>query len=416
MSDKIYIQIAAYRDPELLPTIRDCLKRAKNPENLVFAIAWQHAIEDEWDTLEEFTSDARFKIIDINYKESLGTCWARHLLNQSYSGEKYTLQLDSHHRFVNNWDEKCIRMINNLVEEGYRRPLLTTYVPSYDPENDPGSRVKEVWKLDFDRFTPEGVIFMLPSKTDNVDMPIPTRFFSAHFAFTFGQFILDVPYDPNLYFHGEEISMAVRAYTHGYDLFVPNEIVCWHEYSRKGRVRHWDENKKWEELNNKSLKRVKQLLGVDGEKADYDFGIYGFGNERTLEEYTEYSGIRFADRAVQQYTLYNYDAPNPTYRTQEAFDASYKNVFRHCIDVWKKSIKDDDHDFWAIIFQDETGEDLYRKDADRDEISQLKNIEGDFYNIWREFETKIRPHKWIVWPYSESKGWDLPIESVIPRV
>jgi len=422
MSDKIFVQIAAYRDPELLPTIRDCIKRADNPENLVFAIAWQRSKEDEWDTLEEYATDPRFKVIDIDYKEGLGTCWARHLLNEAYDGEKYTLQLDSHHRFVRGWDTKCKKMINDLIEAGHEKPLLTAYVPSYDPENDPAARVKEVWKLDFDRFTPEGVIFMLPANLENVEqysLPIPTRFFSAHFVFTFGQFIRDVPYDPNLYFHGEEISMAVRAYTAGYDLFIPNQIVCWHEYTRKGRIRHWDENKKWIDLNNKSLKRVKQLLGVDDDFADYDFGKYGFGNARTLNDYVEYSGIRFSDRAVQKYTLEKFDPPNPLYRNANAYEKSFKNVFRHCIDLWKGSVPETDYDFWVIAFKDEDDNELYRQDADKHEIERLINdIENtsEFHNIWREFETKKKPYKWIVWPHSESKGW-MPIsEGILPRV
>jgi hypothetical protein len=343
-------------------------------------------------------------------------------LNEAYDGEKYTLQLDSHHRFVRGWDTKCKKMIDDLIKAGHEKPLLTAYVPSYDPENDPAARVKEVWKLDFDRFTPEGVIFMLPANLENVEqysLPIPTRFFSAHFVFTFGQFIRDVPYDPNLYFHGEEISMAVRAYTAGYDLFIPNQIVCWHEYTRKGRIRHWDENKKWIDLNNKSLKRVKQLLGVDDDFADYDFGKYGFGNARTLNDYVEYSGIRFSDRAVQKYTLEKFDPPNPLYRNANAYEKSFKNVFRHCIDLWKGSVPETDYDFWVIAFKDEDDNELYRQDADKHEIERLINDTentSEFHNIWREFETKKKPYKWIVWPHSESKGW-MPIsEGILPRV
>lgn len=424
MSDKIYVQIAAYRDPELLPTIRDCIKRADNPENLIFGIAWQRSKDDEWDTLEEFHNDPRFRIIDIDYKDAQGTCWARHLLNEAYDGEKYTLQLDSHHRFVRGWDTKCKKMMDNLIAAGHPKPLLTAYVASYDPDNDPGSRVKEVWRLTFDRFTPEGVIFMLPAPVEEIDMhklPIPTRFFSAHFMFSFGKFIEEVPYDPNLYFHGEEGTMAVRAYTAGYDLFVPNEIVCWHEYTRKNRVRHWDEKDNgWEKRNDASLKRAKQLLEVDGDKADFDFGKYGFGTVRTKKDYEEYSGIRFEDRAVQQYTLDHYDPPNPFYRNEYARQKSYKNRFRHCIDLWKEQVKETDYDFWVIAFKDENGEDLYRKDADRGEIYSIvqnqETADGNFYNIWREFDTKKKPHKWIVWPHSESKGWCDPIEGSLNRI
>jgi len=70
---KIFVQIASYRDPQLLPTLRDCIKNAKNPDNLVFGICWQH---DETDSLDEFKDDKRFKIIDVPYKESKGVCWS----------------------------------------------------------------------------------------------------------------------------------------------------------------------------------------------------------------------------------------------------------------------------------------------------------------------------------------------------
>jgi hypothetical protein len=53
---KIFVQIASYRDPELIPTIKDCIDKAKHPENLVFAIGWQH---DESENLDEFKNDNR---------------------------------------------------------------------------------------------------------------------------------------------------------------------------------------------------------------------------------------------------------------------------------------------------------------------------------------------------------------------
>ena len=42
-NEKIFIQIAAYRDKELLITLKECIKNAKYPDNLVFSIAWQHS-------------------------------------------------------------------------------------------------------------------------------------------------------------------------------------------------------------------------------------------------------------------------------------------------------------------------------------------------------------------------------------
>ena len=119
MNNKIFVQIASYRDHELIPTIKDMLENAKKPENLVICIAWQHSLDDKWDNLDEFKDDPRFKILDIDYKDSKGVCWARNLIQNQYDGEDYTLQLDSHHRFTKYWDMTLIRMLNKLKEKGH---------------------------------------------------------------------------------------------------------------------------------------------------------------------------------------------------------------------------------------------------------------------------------------------------------
>jgi len=93
---KIFIQIASYRDPQLVPTIKDMLANAKRPKNLVLSIARQFAEEDGFDNLDEYRDDKRFKILDIPYQEAKGVCWARNLTQQVYEGEEYTMQIDSH--------------------------------------------------------------------------------------------------------------------------------------------------------------------------------------------------------------------------------------------------------------------------------------------------------------------------------
>jgi hypothetical protein len=412
-NNKIFIQIASYRDPQLLPTIRECISKSKYPENLVFSISWQHSKEDVWDNLDEFKNDERFKIIDIDYRESKGACWARNVLQQNYTNEKYTLQLDSHHRFIENWDEELINMFEGLVSKGHKKPLLTSYISSFDPDNDPNGRVTIPWKMNFDRFIPEGAVFFLPAGIDNykeLNEPIPARFYSAHFAFTLGDFVKEVPHDPEYYFHGEEISIAVRAYTWGYDLFHPHKIIAWHEYTRKGRTKQWDDDKEWSGRNKNSHLRNRKLFEMDDEKKDIDFGIYDFGNVRTLEDYERYAGLSFKNRSVQRYTLDNNLAPNPPLYGDE-FKKSFLQIFKHCIDVHRSVLTENDYDFWAVIFEDELGKTLHREDINEEGVSVYLEKKDEFLNIWRTFNTEKKPYKWVFWPHSKSKGWMDKIEN-----
>jgi len=405
----IFIQIASYRDPQLKPTIDDCIKNAKYPNNLVFGITNQYHPDDEFN-IDEYQQDERFRIENILYSESKGACWARNLLQQRYSGETYTLQIDSHMRFTPNWDVEMIKMIKQLQKKGFKKPLLTGYVSSFDPDNDPAARVQEPWRMSFDRFIPESPVFFLPETIpgwQQLTEPVPARFYSAHFCFTLGQFCKEVPHDENYYFHGEEISVGVRAFTWGYSLFHPHKVLIWHEYTRKGRIKSWDDDKKWVDKNNSSHLRNRKLFSMDGEIYNpEEFGIYGFGSERTLKDYEIYSGLRFSRRAVQQYTLDKYYPPNPTiYETEEDWENSFATIFKHCIDIGFHQVPEKDYDFWVVAFHGENDETIFRKDADINEINMMMKDPDGYCKIWREFQTIHKPKYWVVWPHSTSKDW-----------
>lgn len=414
--EKIFIQIASYRDPQLLPTLRDMFASADHPENINVGIAWQRCVDDEWDNLDEYKDDKRVKIIEIDYKKAKGVCWARNAVQSLYDNEDYTLQLDSHHRFVKDWDTKLKDMLKGLQKDGYKKPLITAYIPSFDPDNDPGSRVNLPWKMNFDRFIPEGAVFFLPATFDSYDdssKPLPARFYSAHFAFSLGSFATEVRHDPNMYFHGEEISIAARAFTHGYDLFHPNQVICWHEYTRKGRTKHWDDHYNWHVTNDRSHLRNRKLFGMDGEKQDEDFSEYGFGKERTLLEYEKYAGLCFKKRAISPQTK-DKVAPNINNDvSDEEFYGCLLSIFRHCIDISFEQVPLQDYDFWCVAFKDEKGNDIYRQDANKDEIHRMKTDPDGYCKVWREFQTEIKPNSWIVWAHSESQGWAPPITGLL---
>jgi hypothetical protein len=311
-------------------------------------------------------------------------------------------------RFEKNWDDEMIKMIKQLQKKGYKKPLLTGYVSSFDPDNDPAGRVTEPWRMSFDRFTPEGVVFFLPETIPGwkeIKQPVPARFYSAHYCFTLGQFSTEVQHDPEFYFHGEEISISVRAYTHGYDLFHSHKVLIWHEYTRKGRTKQWDDDKDWHLRNTACHIKNRQLLGVDGEKYDGDYSQW-FGSERTVRDYEKYAGILFETRGVQQEMIdKKYPPNNYTFENEEEWKKSFSTIFKHCIDINYVSVPETDYEYWVVAFHNDKDETLYRRDADINEISSFKNDPDGYCKVWREFNTTQKPKYWVVWPYSKSKGW-----------
>lgn len=410
---KIFISIASYRDPELVPTIKDCIANASDPNNLVFGICHQYSPDDEWDNLDEFKDDKRFRILSYNYKDAKGVCWARNKIQDLYEDEQWALQIDSHHRFAKDWDKLCIRMFDDSRRAGWDKPLLTAYIPSYNPENDPEERVHEPWYLGYDRFAPEGPLHTRPHTIENhhtLKLPVPARFFSGHFAFTIGQWMKEVPYDPNLYFHGEEITMAVRSFTHGYDLLAPHQVVCWHFYGRDQNIRHWQDHD-FSMRDQISFERVKMLLGVGKAKCRpcqlKQLKPYALGLIRTIYEYEKYAGIDFTKKKLQRYTLDHKLPPNPTVEEGTDYDTTLLPHQKFCVDVMKAHFHKDDYLFCVVSFEgDEPGDVIHREDMDATELNSLLNRDpnSEFIHIWREFYGPM-PTKVVIWPNSKSEGY-----------
>ena len=270
--NKIFIQIAAYRDPQLIKTVEDCVAKAKHPENLVFAICNQHEPGGEFIP----PNVDQYKILNIPYQISMGACWARYATNTLYNGEEYTLQIDSHMRFEQHWDMTMIDMLNSLPDKSF----LTAYVGAYDTETE--HKVMETWEMKIHPELPKDIPCFLPGVFVS-DSPKQTLFFSGHFFFAKGEVIKLMPYDRLLYFHGEEVTMALRLYTHGYNGFHPHIPFIWHEYTRKGRTKQWDDDPHWWKLDMRSKDRARQILS--GEIHDQ------LGVERTVDQYRNAIGI-----------------------------------------------------------------------------------------------------------------------------
>lgn len=395
-----FVSVAAYRDPDLVPTIADCLAKARDPDRLRFGICWQRGPEEARPS--QFTGP-QFAVLDVDWRLSKGACWARAEIMNLYDGEDWYLQLDSHHRFAQNWDAKLIGQAA-LIERA--KPVLTTYAAAFTPGAEAHAR-EQITIIGFDRFSKEGVVLTKPGViAEPPAIPSRARFISAHFLFAPGSFVREVPYDPELYFLGEEITLAVRAFTHGYDLFHPARHILWHEYTRANRTRHWDDhtheagvNVAWHDRDTVSLAKVMRLLTEPWAGRD------GVGRARTVAEYEKYAGVSFRHHRVQDYTRQCHEPPNPG-----ADPLWAQRIQDHRIEMRIEraqlppaAIKDPA--FWYVGVHDSDGREIYRRDAGSAELGELLADGGDSVTLVRAFDSEQTPTSWTVLPYSSSQGW-----------
>lgn len=404
----IFISIAAYRDPELVPTIEHCLARARWPDRLRFGICWQHGPDE---APPPALDQGRMRVIAVPWEASQGACWARAQCMSLYDGEDWFLQLDSHHRFAQDWDAI---LIDQAERSGAALPLLTAYAPAYDPAV-PVPAGEQPTVMRFDRFTPEGIVLCqfgpVAEKPDGA--PIRARFLSAHLLFAPGRFVADVPYDPDLYFIGEEISLAIRAFTHGYDLFHPGQHVAWHEYTRKHRSKHWDDHRAergvatpWHARDAASLDKVRRFLAAP------EVGQFGCGTARSFADYEAYSGISFRRRHASRAARRG-DEPQPavasasvrdwTVRVSLGRSALPAAALRHPL-------------FWYVGFHDAQGNEIARDDAGRAEMHALLTTTDGPIRIERRFASTCPPARWTVWPVDRRGQWLDRIEGAIDAV
>jgi hypothetical protein len=397
---KIFIQIASYRDPELCKTIDDCISKSEFPENLTFAIVNQYCEEDEFSLeVNRYENDNRFKILNIPFKESLGACWARSKTNEMYADEEYTLQIDSHSRFIKHWDSKLIDSWKSLNDD---KAIYTSYPPPYNPSSEEKDWEKKTYVIHVYAIQ-NGMTKQRPKTLDNWEIrkkPYLARHLAAGFLFGRGFLIKDVPYDPEFYFSGEETSLFIRLYTRGYNIYHPVDFFLWHFYIRNEYSKHWKDHSS-AVLSSKSRNRLKCLLGFN---SDYDLKNFSLGTERTLEDYKNYSGIDF-ERNILHKDAVECNEP-PVDPDPDSWSLIKKKITVKL--TWDINLVDyaDDISFLAFFIKDSNENTIERKNLNIKKSPDFLNkklneteFEINYYHPYQE------PKSFVIWPYSKSKKW-----------
>ena len=307
----IFISIASYQDPLLVSTIFSAYENAENKNDLIFSICDQ---SDNAIRANEISFSDQIHYDHVNPLFSKGPCWARHRAQNFFNEEDFFLQVDSHTQFAPEWDSIFIKQLekisaNQEIDEYFKKPIITSYPRSFKVldfekglfELNTGDKHTQVITYRKDSLFFKGSFSRqigIPTKHSDITHAI---LLAAGCIFTKGAFVKEIPYDPNYYFYGEELSLAMRAFTNGYSFFHIPDVPLFHLYTDTSdipRKLHWDPEDdqkravKWTELDKKSLNRLDDLFA---DKVEEPLSL---GKERSLEDYALISGIDLKNNLV----------------------------------------------------------------------------------------------------------------------
>ena len=307
----IFVSIASYRDSETAPTLESLFGRASHPDRVFVGLVLQNDERRDaaiWDAIKRLScySTTNIRCIRMNACDAVGPCYARALCQSLHRGEEYILQTDSHMRYRQNWDEYLIHQLTDIQKTNNNpKVVLTAYpigyhLPNRIPNETRGTLLVP-WKFDSDGWLRQRGRLLRNVKPKEV---VPCLLYAAGFNFAPSSVMYDVPYNQSLHhlFFGEELDMAVRLYTHGYDLYAPSESVCYHLWSRSHRpVQHQQRHPSRSE-SEKVEKRKKQSMGfVQNLLAGHESVVgshYGLGTHRTASAFAKALRVNFGSKSL----------------------------------------------------------------------------------------------------------------------
>ncbi|GMH32289.1 hypothetical protein BSKO_00123 [Bryopsis sp. KO-2023] len=302
-SGTIFVSIACYRDPECQWTIYELFKKAEFPDSVHVGVVWQCRVGED-DGIMRIAGDQKWRKnvreIRLPHDQATGPCKARKLAESLWAGEDFFLQIDSHVRCVDKWDTKMKDML--AVAEGQStsgKALLSSYPPNYEGQGPSATTPDETLPvlLCAESFDQDGMLRIAGRRLSQPhDAPIPTLFWAAGFSFSKSSLLAEVPYhDFPFLFFGEEISMLARIWTNGWDVFAPNSVVLFHQWSRKDRPTIWKDGLVDNELKKSSQQSIKDLL----QGRDTRSGIQ-LGDVRSIDQFWKHCGVRFSEQAIEE--------------------------------------------------------------------------------------------------------------------
>lgn len=298
---RIFVSIASYRDQFLQSTIDSLFANASFPENIrvgcFVQIIPNTADEQTCLVTNDWGGRVSHKIAHAGGIFSVTKC--RNMASDGISADDdYFLQVDSHTRFMPEWDRQLVGMFCQLQNP---KSLLSAYLDIWTIDDSGCERYEQDGEHTYKFATycrefsvrafmgTQEIVCDLERRESN-QMLEKTWHLCGHFIFGPAEYPRLHPQNEKITFWGEELWNSLVAFTNGWDVYTPSAIPLLHLYPIKNKEiniavygrekppRIWEDfNEGWVVSKNESTRLLLSAV-IDGHE---DFPL---GKEKSLDD------------------------------------------------------------------------------------------------------------------------------------
>lgn len=306
---KILISMIAYRERQLDVSVRDCYEKADNPGDLIFSIVSEQSREELHADLSFIPAE---QLIYRKYDLSKyrGVLWSRDKTTEVSVDYDYILYTCGHNLFAQSWDTVVVQEYEKATAKD-PKALITVSGPEYEMLGDwsislesRAGRVKNYYRPSINPDYVPGHSFPAVELVPETDYVYEDFYWQGSWVFGPKQYVDEVPLDPDMNYHGEEIYVTIQTWCRGWRFYATPKILYYHntykeypdeEHSRMSTHRPWSDMNKdafWKQSDDSML---KLNLLLSGRLA----GVYGEISVDSVRNYCKASGMS------QEWCVYN---------------------------------------------------------------------------------------------------------------
>jgi Glycosyltransferase (GlcNAc) len=298
---KILVSMIAYRERQLAESVRDCYEKSDNPDQLIFSVISEQSNPELHADLS-FIPENQLVYRKYDLSKYRGVLWSRDKTTEVSEEYDYILYTCGHNLFAPGWDTLIIEEYEKAKQKN-NKVLITVSGPEYELHPDwsinyssRDGRVSNMYRPQINDDYVPGYSFPKVELVPQDNELHEDYYLQFSWVFAPREFVDEVPLDPDMCYHGEEIYVTVQAWCRGWRFYATPKILYYHnthkeypdeEHSRMMTHRPWSDMNKnafWKQSDDSMLKLNQLLSGkLTGRYGDISRGL--------VLEYCKKSGL-----------------------------------------------------------------------------------------------------------------------------